>query len=56
MMKYFDQAKLMLTILPIVGQEEVFAYSSGFCHIPRQPQSTDVRVTFSQFYGFQAIV
>ena len=25
MIKYFDQAKLMLTVLPIVGQEEAFA-------------------------------
>ena len=29
MMEYFDQVELMLTILPIVGQEEAFALKGG---------------------------
>jgi hypothetical protein len=29
MKKYFDQAKLMLSILPIVSQEENFALKGG---------------------------
>ena len=29
MKRYFDQAKLMLSVLPIVGQEENFALKGG---------------------------
>lgn len=50
MMKYFDQVKLMLTILPIVGQEEAFALKGGtalnFFHFNMPRLSVDIDLTF----------
>ena len=50
MIKYFDQAKLMLTILPIVGQEETFALKGGtalnFFYYDMPRLSVDLDLTF----------
>ncbi|SDU65272.1 nucleotidyl transferase AbiEii/AbiGii toxin family protein [Desulfobacula phenolica] len=50
MNKYFEQAKLMLSILPIVGQEKEFALKGGtaliffYLNLPRL--SVDIDLTF----------
>ena len=50
MNKYLDQAKLMLSILPIVGQEKEFALKGGtalnffYLNLPRL--SVDIDLTF----------
>ena len=48
--KYFDQAKLMLSVLPIVGQEEDFALKGGtalnFFHLNMPRLSVDIDLTF----------
>jgi predicted nucleotidyltransferase component of viral defense system len=50
MMKFFDQAKLMLTILPVVGQEEAFALKGGtalnFFYFDMPRLSVDIDLTF----------
>ncbi len=50
MIKYFDQAKLMLTVLPIVGQEEAFALKGGtalnFFYFDMPRLSVDLDLTF----------
>jgi len=51
MIKYFDQAKLMLTVLPIVGQEEAFALKGGtalnffYFDMPRLSVDLDLTLT-----------
>ena len=48
--KYFDQTKLMLSVLPIVGQEEDFALKGGtalnFFHLNMPRLSVDIDLTF----------
>ncbi len=48
--KYFDQAKLMLSVLPIVGQEKDFALKGGtalnFFHLNMPRLSVDIDLTF----------
>jgi len=48
--KYFDQAKLMLSVLPIVGQEEDFALKGGTAlnlfHLNMPRLSVDIDLTF----------
>ncbi|MCP3876712.1 MAG: nucleotidyl transferase AbiEii/AbiGii toxin family protein [Desulfobacteraceae bacterium] len=48
--KYFEQAKLMLSILPIVGQEKDFALKGGtalnFFHLNMPRLSVDIDLTF----------
>jgi predicted nucleotidyltransferase component of viral defense system len=48
--KYLDQAKLMLSVLPIVGQEEDFALKGGtalnFFHLNMPRLSVDIDLTF----------
>jgi predicted nucleotidyltransferase component of viral defense system len=50
MNKYFEQAKLMLFILPIVGQEKEFALKGGtalnFFHLNMPRLSVDIDLTF----------
>ena len=50
MEKYFDQAKLMLSVLPIVGREENFALKGGtalnFFHLNMPRLSVDIDLTF----------
>lgn len=50
MNKYFEQAKLMLSILPIVGQEKEFALKGGtalnFFHLNMPRISVDIDLTF----------
>lgn len=50
MSKYIDQAKLMLSILPIVGQEKDFALKGGtalnFFHFNMPRLSVDIDLTF----------
>ena len=50
MNKYFEQAKLMLSILPIVGQEKDFALKGGtalnFFHLNMPRLSVDIDLTF----------
>ena len=50
MIKFFDQAKLMLTVLPIVGQEECFALKGGtalnFFYFDMPRLSVDLDLTF----------
>ncbi len=50
MNKYFEQAKLMLSILPIVGQEKDFALKGGtalnFFHLNMPRLSVDIGLTF----------
>ena len=50
MEKYFDQAKLMLSVLPIVGKEENFALKGGtalnFFHLNMPRLSVDIDLTF----------
>ncbi|MBU1696361.1 MAG: nucleotidyl transferase AbiEii/AbiGii toxin family protein [Proteobacteria bacterium] len=50
MKKYFEQAKLMLSILPIVGQEKDFALKGGtalnFFHLNMPRLSVDIDLTF----------
>ncbi len=50
MNKYFEQARLMLSILPIVGQEKDFALKGGtalnFFHLNMPRVSVDIDLTF----------
>jgi len=50
MKRYFNQAKLMLSVLPIVGQEENFALKGGtalnFFHLNMPRLSVDIDLTF----------
>lgn len=50
MNKYFDQAKLMLSILPVVGQEKDVALKGGtalnFFHLNMPRLSVDIDLTF----------
>ena len=50
MKKYFEQVKLLLSILPIVGQEESFALKGGtalnFFHFNMPRLSVDIDLTF----------
>ncbi len=50
MEKYFNQARLMLSLLPIVGQEENFALKGGtalnFFHFDMPRLSVDIDLTF----------
>ncbi|MEA2060100.1 MAG: nucleotidyl transferase AbiEii/AbiGii toxin family protein [Thermodesulfobacteriota bacterium] len=48
--KYFDQARLMLSVLPIVGMERKFALKGGtalnFFHLNMPRLSVDIDLTF----------
>ncbi|MCA1786345.1 MAG: nucleotidyl transferase AbiEii/AbiGii toxin family protein [Desulfobacteraceae bacterium] len=50
MEKYFDQARLMLSVLPIVGMEKEFALKGGtalnFFHLNMPRLSVDIDLTF----------